>query len=115
MASEITQADREAAAALIEAYWSGADASMMKLAASYRAGHSQGVFVRAMAAHRAAAVAELVEAGKFLLDRLVDHEVRMTSDDDAREWNGHVTPAMARFRSLISRHQAGLGKGDERG
>jgi len=59
-----------------------------------------------------AAVAELVEAGKFLLDRLVDHEVRMTSDADAREWNGHVTPAMARFRSLLSRHQAGLGKGE---
>ena len=59
-----------------------------------------------------AAVAELVEAGKFLLDRLVDHEVRMTSDADAREWNGHVTPAMARFRSLLSLHQAGLGKGE---
>jgi len=61
--------------------------------------------------NRRAAVAELVEAGKFLLDRLVDHEVRMTSDADAREWNGHVTPAMARFRSLLSRHQAGPGKG----
>jgi len=57
--------------------------------------------------NRRAAVAELVEAGKFLLDRLVDHEVRMTSDEGAREWNGHVTPAMARFRSLLSRHQAG--------
>lgn len=43
----------------------------------------------------------LREAGAFLLERLVDHEVRMTSDEDSREWYGHVTPAMARFRSLI--------------
>jgi hypothetical protein len=42
------------------------------------------------------------EAGQFLLDRLVDHEVRMTSDEDAREWAGHVTPAMARLRSALS-------------
>lgn len=55
---EVTQQDCEAAAALIEAYWSGADAAMMKLAASYRAGHSQGVFVRAFAAHRLAALEE---------------------------------------------------------
>lgn len=52
---EIIQADRDAAADLIETYWPGADATMMKLATSYRAGHSQGVFVRAFARHRLAA------------------------------------------------------------
>lgn len=45
---------------------------------------------------------EVEQAGQFLLDRLVDHEVRMTSDADAREWHGHVTPAMARFRAALS-------------
>lgn len=48
----------------------------------------------------------LVEAGQFLLDRLVDHEVRITSDDDAREWVGHVTPAMARLRAALASKQA---------
>lgn len=42
-----------------------------------------------------------IERGQFLLDRLVDHEVRMTSEEDSREWYGHVTPAMARFRYLL--------------
>jgi hypothetical protein len=51
---EVIQADREAAASLIEAYWSGSDESMMKLAKSYRAGHSQGVFARAFRDHRLA-------------------------------------------------------------
>ena len=45
---------------------------------------------------------DLCAAGGFLLDRLVDHEVRMTSDEDANEWHGHVTPAMARFRSILA-------------
>lgn len=53
---EVTQADRDAAADLIEAYWHDSDAGMMKLARSYREGHSQGVFVRAFARHRIAAL-----------------------------------------------------------
>lgn len=60
---QVEQVDRTAAADLIEAYWSGADASMMKLAASYRAGHSQGVFVRAFATHREAARIEGIRLG----------------------------------------------------
>ena len=44
----------------------------------------------------------LIGQAQFLLDRLVDHEVRMTSDADAREWHGHVTPAMARLRAVLS-------------
>lgn len=57
-ADGVTQADRDAAAALIEEYWSGADDSMMKLARSYREGHSQGTFVRAFARHRQASIAQ---------------------------------------------------------
>ena len=56
---EVTQADRDAAAALIECYWSGADAGMMRLAKDYRNGHSQGVFVRTFAAHRIASTTAL--------------------------------------------------------
>jgi len=50
------------------------------------------------------------EAGRFLLDRLVDHEVRMTSEEDSREWSGHVTPAMARFRSALATSPHGDGR-----
>ena len=52
MASDVKveQRHRDAAADLIETYWSGADASMIKLAKSYRNGsHTQGVFPRAFA------------------------------------------------------------------
>lgn len=48
------------------------------------------------------ALVEALEAGTFLLERLDDHEDAMTSEDDAREWHGHVTPAMARFRAALS-------------
>lgn len=51
---EVMQADRDAAADLIEVYWAGASDNMRKLADSYRAGHSQGAFVRAFARHRLA-------------------------------------------------------------
>ena len=51
---EVVQADREAAASLIETYWSGADDNMMKLAKSYRAGHSRGIFAGAFRDHRLA-------------------------------------------------------------
>ncbi len=59
MSEPASQADLNAAADLIEQYWSGADASMMKLARSIRAGHSQGVFPRAFAEHRLKAEADL--------------------------------------------------------
>lgn len=55
---------------------------------------------RAANAMLTAEVERLRASGQFLLDRLVDHEVRMTSDEDAREWYGHVTPAMERLRAL---------------
>lgn len=69
--------------------------------------------VQAFARHRLASTQsapafpreEVAQAARFLLDRLVDHEVRMTSDEDAREWHGHVTPAMARLRALLQGKQ----------
>lgn len=41
------------------------------------------------------------DCGDFLLDRLDDFQLAMTSGDDAREWHGHVTPAIARFRMAL--------------
>jgi hypothetical protein len=66
----VEQVDRDAAADLIERYWSGANASMMKLAASYRAGHSHGAFVRAFEAHRIAAEARGMEKAAKIADQL---------------------------------------------
>lgn len=60
----VTHADREAAADLIEAYWSGAGErhdEMRKLAQSYRAGHVQGVWAAAFARHRLAERAQIAE------------------------------------------------------
>lgn len=58
---EVTQADLDAAAELIEQYWSGSDANMMKLADSTRKGHRQGAFPRAFARHRQESTIELQE------------------------------------------------------
>lgn len=54
---EVTQEDLDAAADLIESYWSGADANMMRLAKDTRNGHRQGAFPRAFAKHRTTALA----------------------------------------------------------
>lgn len=54
---EVTEADRLAAAELIEAYWQGFGQQhdlMRKLAQRYRAGHAQGVWTYAFARHREA-------------------------------------------------------------
>lgn len=56
------------------------------------------------AAHRkrAADRKALIEAtASFLLDKLEDFENGMTSEEDAREWHGHVAPAIFRFRSAV--------------
>ena len=55
--------------------------------------------------------AGLWQAGKFLLERLRDHEVRMTCDEDAREWYGHVTPAVERFRAALAAMREGVDRG----
>ena len=58
---EITWADREAAAALIEQYWQGHGEDhldMRRLAQNYREGHAQGVWAWAFARHRMLGMAE---------------------------------------------------------
>ena len=72
-----TQADRDAAAELIERYWSGANENMMKLAKSYRAGHSHGAFVRAMQAHRIASNTEAANAQEVLQEALFGLSARL--------------------------------------
>jgi Lar family restriction alleviation protein len=60
---------------------------------------------RADAAWNTRAPADLrsaLEAGSFLLDRLADHENCISSEEDAREWHGHVAPAIARFRAALA-------------
>ena len=49
-----------------------------------------------------AAAPDLAADGKFLLDRLSDFESEI-SDEQAREWFGHVQPAIARFRAAIAK------------
>lgn len=108
MASEtITQADREAAAN----WMVDGEGLVEKYRDHIRSGKwdSTGI-VQAFAAHRTAAVAELVEA----LKPFADCVEQISDDEDDEEW--------AKFRLLIkdyrraaktiSRHQAGLGKGE---
>lgn len=95
---EVRQCDREAAARLIEAYWCGADASMMKLAQSYRAGHSQGAFVRAFARHRQAAEAEMIERAAKVAD---DNRT-----DDGSMWDRAAETIGRMIRSLKAQSAA---------
>lgn len=74
-AVEVTQADREAAADLIERYWSGAGAehdTMRRLAQSCRSGHSQGVWAIAFARHRVQAEADALEKAAKVADDFAD-------------------------------------------
>lgn len=50
-----------------------------------------------------AAAPEVVGAGQFLLDRLDDFEREIQSEELAREWAGHVAPALSRFRAAITK------------
>ena len=106
--ADVTEADREAAADLIERYWSGADANMMKLAASYRAGHSHGVFVRAFADHRIAAfeagrVAGLEEAASWHDQRRAEGEAHHITYCNKTGVFANVSP----YTPAIGRHRKG--------
>ena len=46
---------------------------------------------------------ELLRDGAFLLDRLDDFEREILDDNLAREWSGHVMPAIARFRAHVAK------------
>jgi hypothetical protein len=52
-------------------------------------------------------VDDLVDEARFLIDRLTDFENRIESDEDAREFHGHVSPSVARLRALIAAMQPG--------
>ena len=64
----VSQRAREAAADLIDQYWSGSDDAMRKLAASIRAGHRHGAFVRAFARFEAEIRAEVWERAAKVAD-----------------------------------------------
>jgi hypothetical protein len=73
--SGVTQADLDAAADLIEQYWSGSDANMIRLAQETRNGHRQGAFPRAFARHREQSTAPL-EAQIAVLCEALDKAFR---------------------------------------
>ena len=98
--TEVTQVDLDAAAELIEAYWSGADASMMRLAKDTRNGHRQGAFPRAFARHRESALATARAEAEALKER-ADALARQ-----ADEWEGKyaaVSEMNAQLRGEVER------------
>ena len=50
-----------------------------------------------------AAAPDLLEDGGFLIDRLDEFESDLKDDAVARQFYGHVSPALARLRAAISR------------
>jgi len=99
MASEtVTQADREAAAEFAESI---ATRSKSERAEILRGDADLDCYVQAFAAHRTAAVAELVE----VLDRYSKH-------DGLCARVGGYGYCNCGLEDAISRHQAGLGKGE---
>lgn len=46
--------------------------------------------------------AALTDAGEFLADRLDYFNKEISADSDAMEWDGHVAPALARFRAALA-------------
>ena len=73
-----TQQDKDAAADLIETYWHGGDAAMMKLAKSYRDGLAHGAFVRAFQRHRLDAL-EAAEARIVALSEELEEAVNWSA------------------------------------
>lgn len=53
-----------------------------------------------------AAAPEMFGDGAFLLDRLDDFEREIDRDDMSRQWAGHVSPAIERFRAAIAKANA---------
>lgn len=46
---------------------------------------------------------DIITEANFLIDRLYDLEI---PESLAKDWYGHVSPAMARLRSLLLSHEA---------
>ena len=115
MASEtITQADRDL---FISLRGFGADSD---LARQVNAGWYCGDQVAEIAAHRRAAVAELVEALEEADAAIKEwfrylHGGEMRGSYDGKPEREMLRKAGYRASAALSRHQAGLGKGDDRG
>lgn len=45
----------------------------------------------------------LMRSGRFLLDRLNELDLSLSSDDFARDWMGHIEPAIGRFNAALAK------------
>jgi hypothetical protein len=50
-------------------------------------------------------VCDLDAAARFLVARLREYEPVCQCEDAVREWNGHVSPALARMEALLNKPQ----------
>jgi hypothetical protein len=48
-------------------------------------------------------ITALAEQGRFLIDRLEEFETELLDDEVARQFFGHVTPALARFSDTVAK------------
>lgn len=51
-------------------------------------------------------VCDLTQAAQFLVDRLREYEPVCQCGGATREWNGHVSPALARLEALLAKIQS---------
>lgn len=56
-----------------------------------------------------AAAPDMAADGAFLLARLDEFEMALEGGAAEREFYGHISPAMARFRAAIAKAERGLG------
>lgn len=111
--SDVIQSDRDAAVEIaveLSGVWSWRDQYRSEVLSGRR---DSNATVQAFAGHRIASEAALRErvavlegAGQFLVDRIADLETGAASVGDMdgywREWNGHVDPALSRFRAALT-------------
>jgi hypothetical protein len=106
---EVTQADRDAAASIIDGWWRNLIPE--KTAQIVRDGLvDKDRLVQAFARHRLAALSPppvVEEAGvldrvQFLLDRLDELDWSGSLEDIVRDWNGHVDPPLSRLRAFLA-------------
>lgn len=102
---KVTQADRDAAAGLIDAYFSG-DSAMTALAQSYRGGYSHGAFPQAFARHRHEAqlpLLEMLEEHQRIFAMLIDPDtIKATSSVHAF---AQITEAEFKVRTHLAQHK----------
>lgn len=107
----VLQADREAAASLIEEYFPNNEA-MLRTAQDYRSGHTQGVWAVAFAHHRHDHTADLLEAVSPLAAERpwVDDNnvvIEFPEEEDARRFLYRVRAAISRARGEATQDQHG--------